>query len=321
MPFSLHLSGEPAPLKEPVELEHHSNASLKSGDFLLGSKRGAINSELSRPAGQEATRLNKGDGAPPGSYFYEKGTRAEHQIAARKHTYILKGEKSIATLETSPEFQNAFKSTYQKAINDGNNQTDAQHIAINAAEHAVQNTGYDGYRSSRYPGTVFLFGDHQIFKPGEDPDEPELTPHPNLPKDFLPPAAEAATPPQPATQTSAVSPRRAISAPKKPGSAKTGPVSPTKPPMTPPTQVSVGASGESAASLEAINRLQSEKNRGIGRFRIDTRSGQETPLIGVDAIDARPGKFDVIIERSKNGQLILDSGPQARPLKSKGKSA
>jgi hypothetical protein len=238
LPFAFHVSGEPMPLKEPVELEHHSNAPLKTGDFLLGSKRGAINGELGRPAGSEATRLNKGDGAPPGSYFYEKGTRAEPQIAARKHTYVVKGERSIATLEDSPEFQDAFKAKLQEAKTNGSNDADAKDIALNAAENAVRNAGYDGYRSKAYPGNVFLFGDHQIFKPGEEPGEPELVPHPNMPPEFLPPAAEAATPPKPATKTSAVTSRRAESAPR-PGASKT-PGSPTRPSATPPTQARAG---------------------------------------------------------------------------------
>jgi hypothetical protein len=77
------------------------------------------------------------------------------------------------------------------------------------------------------------------------------------------------------------------------------------------------ASGESAASQEAINRVASEQRQGIKRFRIDTRSGNEIPLTGVDAVDARPGQYDVIVERSPKGETVLDSGPKSRPYRSK----
>lgn len=78
-------------------------------------------------------------------------------------------------------------------------------------------------------------------------------------------------------------------------------------------RVANNASGESAASQEAISRVASEKTQGIQRVRIDTRSGKETPLIGADAVDIRPGKFDRIMMRYPNGrQVELSRGSQAR---------
>jgi hypothetical protein len=85
----------------------------------------------------------------------------------------------------------------------------------------------------------------------------------------------------------------------------------------PAERTGLNASGESAASQEAINRVASEKAGGIKRFRIDTRSGNEIPLTGVDAVDARPGQYDVIVERSPKGETVLDSGPKSRPYRSK----
>ena len=85
----------------------------------------------------------------------------------------------------------------------------------------------------------------------------------------------------------------------------------------PPEPVTTNASGESAASQEAINRVASEKTLGMRRYRIDTRSGNEIPLIGVDAVDAQPGPYDVIVERGPKGEMVLDTGSRARPYRSK----
>ncbi len=79
-------------------------------------------------------------------------------------------------------------------------------------------------------------------------------------------------------------------------------------------QVSINASGESSASLEAINRVSSERSRGIKRFRVDTRSGKEMPIVGADAVDATAGPYDVILQRGPEGEVILDTGSKARPL-------
>lgn len=84
---------------------------------------------------------------------------------------------------------------------------------------------------------------------------------------------------------------------------------------TTPGPTTQNASGESAASLEAQNRLAAERTAGIQRVRIDTRSGQETPLIGVDAVDAKAGPYDRIVARQNGNQTVLDEGAKARPVK------
>lgn len=71
------------------------------------------------------------------------------------------------------------------------------------------------------------------------------------------------------------------------------------------------ASGESAASKEAINRLSAEKLGDQKRIKIDTRSGKETPLIGVDAVDARPQPHEAIVMRGPKGDTLLDKGAKA----------
>lgn len=69
------------------------------------------------------------------------------------------------------------------------------------------------------------------------------------------------------------------------------------------------ASGESAASVEAINRVSAEKAAGQDRFLID-QNGTVTPLKGVDSVDAvaRPGQ--VIAQRGIGASpySVLDRG-------------
>jgi hypothetical protein len=87
--------------------------------------------------------------------------------------------------------------------------------------------------------------------------------------------------------------------------------------VLPPEETSLrtfspNGSGESPASMEAINRVASENSQGIKRFRIDTRSGQETPLFGVDAVDVKAGPYDRIVQRGPMGETTLDQGARAR---------
>jgi hypothetical protein len=73
------------------------------------------------------------------------------------------------------------------------------------------------------------------------------------------------------------------------------------------------ASGESAASQEAINRVAAEKLGGVKRIRIDTRSGKESPIPpGVDAVDIHPQAHEVIVTRGPKGETLLDKGEKAR---------
>jgi hypothetical protein len=74
------------------------------------------------------------------------------------------------------------------------------------------------------------------------------------------------------------------------------------------------ASGESSASMEAINRLQEERAQGRDRFLIN-RDGSVEPVIGVDGVDkvARPGQ--VIVQRNigKDEWTILSHGDDVSP--------
>ncbi|HEX3156806.1 MAG TPA: hypothetical protein VHV32_19410 [Candidatus Angelobacter sp.] len=100
-----------------------------------------------------------------------------------------------------------------------------------------------------------------------------------------------------------------------PGSSKGDLVAKAKGEIGVERPVHTNGSGESPASQEAINRVSSEKSQGVQRFRIDTRSGKETPLIGVDAVDAKAGPYDRIIKRGPKGEEVVDEGPKARPPK------
>jgi hypothetical protein len=81
---------------------------------------------------------------------------------------------------------------------------------------------------------------------------------------------------------------------------------------------SVNGSGESAASQEAINRSASEKAQNVKRVVVDTRSGQERPLIGVDAVDYQAKPYESVEFRGgdRDGEVI-DQGRNARSYKRK----
>jgi hypothetical protein len=82
---------------------------------------------------------------------------------------------------------------------------------------------------------------------------------------------------------------------------------------------SPNASGESAASQEAINRTASEKGQGVKRVVVDTRSGVERPLMsGVDAVDYQAKPYESVEFRGgdRDGEVI-DRGNKARPYQRK----
>lgn len=74
------------------------------------------------------------------------------------------------------------------------------------------------------------------------------------------------------------------------------------------------ASGESSASVEAINRVSSEKAAGQNRYLINP-DGNMTPLTGVDSVDAIAPKGHLIVQQGIGADeySILDRGglPQA----------
>jgi hypothetical protein len=69
------------------------------------------------------------------------------------------------------------------------------------------------------------------------------------------------------------------------------------------------ASGESEASLEAINREKAETAKGQGRFIVDP-DGNMTPLRGVGAADRKAPKGSIIIQKGVGDKpyTIMDRG-------------
>jgi len=69
------------------------------------------------------------------------------------------------------------------------------------------------------------------------------------------------------------------------------------------------ASGESSASLEAQSRLKSEAAKGETRYKINTRTGEYTPLNTVDAVDTRARANEMVVKMGPNGKVeIIDQG-------------
>lgn len=89
---------------------------------------------------------------------------------------------------------------------------------------------------------------------------------------------------------------------------QTGPGTPTGPATgdtTAPDLVALNGSGDSAASLEAINRNAGMQARGEQFVKYD-RTGQRTPLIGVDAVDYHVQPGETYGVESPNGFQVLD---------------
>lgn len=71
------------------------------------------------------------------------------------------------------------------------------------------------------------------------------------------------------------------------------------------TKTTNNASGESAASAEAINRMTQEKGKGIKKFIIDPKRNEITPLNTVDRVDQRAYKDKAIIQQDAQGKLTI----------------
>lgn len=130
------------PKRLPFRGTHYSDQPL---DAIDGSKRGA--SGLS----SESARLRESPNAPPGYHVYVDGSLPDAPVAARKYSYPVQGSFSFASTD-DPEFQDA----YQANVDRGHG------AAVNAAEHAVRDAGYDGYQNPKYPNSRFLFGSRAV---------------------------------------------------------------------------------------------------------------------------------------------------------------
>ena len=74
------------------------------------------------------------------------------------------------------------------------------------------------------------------------------------------------------------------------------------------------ASGESAASQEAVNRVAEESSKGVTRYLVDP-DGNTTVLRGVDAVDAKAPKGSIVIQEGGGAEpRILDRGGMTQAL-------
>jgi hypothetical protein len=87
--------------------------------------------------------------------------------------------------------------------------------------------------------------------------------------------------------------------------------------VPPEPSITNNASGESAASVEALNRVVSEKASGKQRYKIDVRTKKIVPIFGVDAVDMRAtNPFDIIIQDGvgkEGGPAVLSRGKSISP--------
>jgi len=75
----------------------------------------------------------------------------------------------------SPEFQQGYAQGFADATQKGADPSTAHKLGLNHAEHALRDTGYDGYFSPHHPNVRFHFGDAKA-EPHVPSEAPELTP-------------------------------------------------------------------------------------------------------------------------------------------------
>jgi hypothetical protein len=147
----------PRPQKESFTGTHYAKEPIKGG-MLHGDKRGSTGE------GEESARVFLPPrGAPAAVHVYENSGQVfgKHpQILARPHAYQVKGDYALATIENEPKWGEAKNMATSHAVQSGMDPKQAELIGRNEAEWALQDAGYDGYKSKNLPGNVVLFGDH-----------------------------------------------------------------------------------------------------------------------------------------------------------------
>jgi len=297
------------------------------------------------------SKTGQGKDAPGGFYTYKAGALPDAATASRKNMYAVRGRMAFASTD-HPEFQNGYAQGVQNAMNAGADAVTAHQLGLNAAEHALHDAGFDGYYSPKHPDIRFHFGNEPAVPVApkvapeldlgsygpEKMDFQGAVPKDNLGFDFSPPkdygdSARAdvekrmggplprGKTEQRSASTAAMWPEKYRNGPKTLSANEGGGANYTADDLAKfkakhgigDVQKTVeNGSGDSAASLEAISRAASEKSNGVQRVKIDTRSGREIPLIGVDAVDAKPGPYEVIVQKSPTGDVELARGTHAR---------
>jgi len=172
------------PQKEPYVGTHFSDE--RHDGLIEGARRGALNHK-GVPDSADFARLRlgsktgKGDDAIGGFYSYQNGSIPEPGIAAKKHSHIVRGNFAFGST-LSPEFQQGYMEGFNAAIQKGADPRTAHGLALNHAEHAMRDHGYDGLFSPAHPDVRLHWGDH-VAEPHAPSETPELKP-------VAPPAAE-----------------------------------------------------------------------------------------------------------------------------------
>jgi hypothetical protein len=165
------------PKKEPYVGTHFSDE--RHDGMIEGARRGAI-SPKGVPDSADFSRVRlgsqtgKGEDAPAGFYSYMSGSVPESGVASKRHSHIVRGNFAFGSTD-SPEFKQGYMEGFNDATHKGADPKVAHKLALNHAEHAMRDTGYDGYFSPHHPNVRFHFGDH-VAEPHAPSEAPELKP-------------------------------------------------------------------------------------------------------------------------------------------------
>lgn len=72
-----------------------------------------------------------------------------------------------------------------------------------------------------------------------------------------------------------------------------------------PSVAAINASGESAASMEAINRLKSQQEAGTRIVEFNPETGEMIPLVTADRVDKRAAKGKAIVQIDADGKVTM----------------
>jgi hypothetical protein len=152
-----------SPKRETYSGTHFSDKPL---DKIEGARRGELGAKKMPATNADSARVHLGTktglgpDAPGGFYSIKAGEAAPALAAAKQHSYRVRGQFAFGSTE-SPEFKNGYAAASQHALAAGAKPDIAHHLGLNAAEHALQDAGYDGYHSPAHPNVRFHFGDHE----------------------------------------------------------------------------------------------------------------------------------------------------------------
>jgi hypothetical protein len=297
------------PQQETYSGTHYSDAKMNMID---GGRRGMSGTSAEAKRLRLGTQTGMGEDAPAGFHTYASGSLPDAAMTGKTNAYQVRGRMAFASTD-HPSFQQGYAEGVQRASSAGADAQTAHQLGLNSAERAVQEAGFDGYFSPKHPNMRFHFGSEAAV-----PVAPKGIPELDMTAPYGPPKADFHGKVPPENQGFDFSPakdygnsarehvERRMGGPLPRGQAERRGGT--------PGGITPNGSGESAASMEAINRTASEKAQGIKRVRIDTRSGNEMPLFGTDAVDAKAGPYDVIVQRTPQGDVELDRGMRARRL-------